>query len=715
MQSQAQCLIQIAHSPQLCHNGAQVHGACTGCILCAYMMGVMMRHNKIVPLVLILMITSIFTACMGSEINTTSPPTKTPLPSPEVQPSATTPPPSPTTLPSTSTPTSTQTPTPKQPFGPLPEGALARFGKGISTSLALTPDGRLLAVGTTQGVYVYQVDTLEEVWRGETNIAAIGTLKVVADGTQLVAGHYHGVVVAWDVKTGEQLYTLATDAVLIPDISPDGKYLLALTESDEWELWDIAAGQPIRVLADGAALHDPVIFSPDGSRIAGSIDGQLVVWDTTSWQVIDYPGVQGDVFDLAWAWDNSRLAVIAYSDNDNLAYVLTETDSVSLESDYGSNKRKLLGWAQDNSIVVTYQMPVDSTSYHRVIWWNPGTGEPEHTLLLEDFPCHHSSIAYSPDIIAAASQMDGMLMVYDWTSGEVLHQSFEHATGASDLAFSPDGTLLASAPWYGGGVTVWDVETGARVRRIAEADESVAWSPDGSTLATGSYGDTYGYGAVILWEPLDGTVIQVFTPQSDRPASWITHVTWSPDGAQVAANMFCGSETFIWDVETGQQLFQIDGANMHFSPDGAFIATGHRETDPGPRIIIRDRSNNDPLLTIFGTLDMDMDWSPDGRLLASEDGVWEVATGQELYPLSGHTGPVDSVAFSPDGSYLATAGREDHLIIIWDAHTGERLWTFTTGHVWPLTSLAWSPDGSVLASGSDDGTIILWDITVIER
>lgn len=671
-----------------------------------------MRHNRITPLVMILMITSVVTACMDSEINTTSPPTKTPLPSPEVQPSAEstiTPPPLPTTLP----PTPTLTPTPEPLFGLLPEGALARFGKGVSTSAALTPDGTLLAVGTTRGVYVYQVDTLEEVWSVETDIKAIGTLKVVADGTQLVAGHYQGVVVAWDVKTGEQLYTLATDAGFIPDISPDGKYLLALTEGDEWEVWDIAAGQPIRVLADGAAFQNPVVFSPDGSRIAGSIDGRLTVWDTTSWQEIDYPGVRGDVVDLAWSWDNSRLSVIAETNKDNIGYVLTETKSVSLKGEASTlDRRRLLGWAPDDSIVVTYQETGDFPPRAEVTWWNPGTGEPEHTLLLEDFPTI-TKIAYSPDIIAAANGLSGLLMVYDWTSGEVLHRSFEHATGVDDLAFSPDGTLLASAPKIVGGlssgISVWDVETGARLQRIAEAYRSAAWSPDGILAAIGQ-DDTDGV-AIILWEPVDGTVIQVFTPQSDSLVPGFDHVTWSPDGAQVAASTFWGSETFIWDVETGQQLLQIDGFNIHFSPDGAFIATGHNEADPGRRIIVRDRSTDDPLLTIFGGTAMD--WSPDGRLLASADGVWEVATGQELYPLSGHTSLDVILAFSPDGSYLATGGWEDKQVIIWDAHTGEQLWTFT-GHVWYLTSLAWFPDGSVLASGSEDGTIILWDISMIE-
>ncbi len=119
---------------------------------------------------------------------------------------------------------------------------------------------------------------------------------------------------------------------------------------------------------------------------------------------------------------------------------------------------------------------------------------------------------------------------------------------------------------------------------------------------------------------------------------------------------------------------------------------------------------------------LDLAWSPDGTRIATTWGtearIWDAATGDRLATLSGHegddtprlTGPVDGVralAWSPDGTRLATAG-SDGTARLWDAATGEELTVFSD-HEGEVTGVAWSPDGTRVATAGRDGTIRLWD------
>ena len=105
-------------------------------------------------------------------------------------------------------------------------------------------------------------------------------------------------------------------------------------------------------------------------------------------------------------------------------------------------------------------------------------------------------------------------------------------------------------------------------------------------------------------------------------------------------------------------------------------------------------------------------FSPDGRLLATAGDdetarIWDPATGEQLRTLTGHTSPVTGVAFSPDGRLLATASN-DKTARIWDPATGEQLRTLT-GHTGPVNGVAFSPDGRLLATASNDKTARIWD------
>ncbi len=147
---------------------------------------------------------------------------------------------------------------------------------------------------------------------------------------------------------------------------------------------------------------------------------------------------------------------------------------------------------------------------------------------------------------------------------------------------------------------------------------------------------------------------------------------------------------------------------------------------PSPRIAYKSIS---PIASFSGSKRtvLSVAISPDGKKLASGSGalfslfidkdntvrIWNIATGEVIHTLTGHSGRVRSVAFSPDGELLAS-GSEDSTIKLWDVRTGEQLYTLE-GHSNDVNCVAFSPDGQTLASGSADSTIKLWDIDTAQQ
>jgi WD40 repeat protein len=561
--------------------------------------------------------------------------------------------------------------------------------------IAWSPDGTMLATSSGDSfnlgtVIVWDAETYEPL----RNITAEAQLRSVAwspDGTMLAAGGGtpgNGYVFIWNVETGEKLHTLHGHDEHVNTIAwaPDGTLLASGSDDHKVIIWDAHAGAKIRTLE--ARWVNTVAWSPDGSKLAAAHSGDVTIWDAeTGERIRTLLGPEGVAECVAWSPDGTRLVS-------------------------GHN---------DETVRV----------------WNAETGE---QLLVLRGPAMVNSVAWSSDgkYLASGSNTSSII-IWDAETGERVNLLEGHSFWVYAVAFSPDSQMLGSGSCaeedFGGycprgEIIVWDIKTGepqwsygreqtASGTNGAEAEKevvrgepmltltrhtapirSVAWSPDGTRLTT--IGEDL---RVIMWDAETGEPL--FTLE-ERYAS---RVTWSPDGTMVAGGWVDGSsgngELFILDAETGDELLFLEKANSRFpwSPDGTRLVTWYKVT-----VNVWDVSSGEQLHTLEGHSEWvhEVAFSPDGTWLATRSHrdktiiIWDVVTGNRLHTLEGSR----TMAWSPDGTRLAY-GMND-VVVLWDAENGKQLLVLE-GHTDDVDTVAWSPDGTRLASGSDN-SVIIWDI-----
>ncbi|KAL5344830.1 hypothetical protein ACLOAV_010227 [Pseudogymnoascus australis] len=319
-----------------------------------------------------------------------------------------------------------------------------------------------------------------------------------------------------------------------------------------------------------------------------------------------------------------------------------------------------------------------------------------------------SSIAFSPHgtMLASASD-DGTIRLWDSATGTHKHTLDGHKGPVRLIAFSPHGTMLASAS-ADGTVRLWDPATGTHQHTLNGHKAPlrlIAFSPHGTMLASASAD-----GTVRLWDPAAGTHQHTLEGHKGPVSS----IAFSPHGTMLASASADGTVR-LWDPAAGTHQHTLDGhkgpvTSIVFSTYGTMLASA--SIDGSVQLWDPAAGTHQHTLQSYKGPISSIAFSSHGTMLASAsaDGtvrLWDPAAGTHQHTLDGYKGPVSSIAFSPHGTMLASASA-DGTVRLWDPTAGTHQHTLD-GHKGPVSLIAFSPHGTMLASASDNGTVRLWD------
>lgn len=316
--------------------------------------------------------------------------------------------------------------------------------------------------------------------------------------------------------------------------------------------------------------------------------------------------------------------------------------------------------------------------------------------------------------ILASGGEDSTIKLWDVSRGIELRSITGHKSKINSLAFSPDGRTLASGD-KDATVKLWSVNTGTELRTFRQhkgAVIAITFSPNGSTLITGSVDGTVRFSSVVNGQENE--------PPVEIPSS--TLISLSPNGAMLAVSGI--DQTIrLWDLVRHRELHALPGKqtlpirSLAFSSDGKLLASGSDDKT----IRLWDISKGTLLRSIGGLSERiwSLTFNADATKLASASDdrtikLWDVSRGQELQTIE--TEPVKAVAFNRDGGILATGGENLKLLDLISTKDSRVLVGSTSDSIaktfrsFPVLSIAFSPNGRFLASGNPEYRIKLWDI-----
>lgn len=550
------------------------------------------------------------------------------------------------------------------------------------TALAVSPDGKQIAIGTKAAVWLWDWGTGERpklfaqsermpaknaalpLWLGVTSLA------YSPDANRLAWTNAQGTIFVRELRTKNPILTIETRPGLglgsveyYIAFSPDSKLVAYLGGGDKIRLWSLAPIQELAPLQTGGGEIKGIAFSPDSRLLAvGSSKGTISVWDLKEGKVRDqFQAVIRGFREMVFAPDSK---VLVWLNGVGTISFWSLEKGKTIKEIHGPHTGVLqLAISPDGKQVAV----VGESEAIRL--WDVDTGK-EITFGAGHL-CRIPSVAISPDNrLVATGSHDWSIALWEMNTGKLRRKLTGHRAKVQAVTFSPDGKQIASA---GNDRTVrfWDTISGNQVQVFQTSDRvyDLAFGPEGKTLIC--YEGAHGIHLYRL--PGMQEVGNIGLPRGGF------HLATSPDRKDLA--MTFGNEVVVWDLTRGQVKFTINkdgetGEGVSYSPDGKKLVVAYRNptgvhiyelTDRGARLEKRLALSEVPLSVCF---------VGGGKLVAcgTQKGsvtLWDVGSGKKRFEGQTDAGEILSMTATSDGSRFVT-GNADTTALIWDVAAMQR-------------------------------------------